>query len=179
MESSSDDLEIQPYEKEHIKILRDNSSECTLFLKKNDSFPLSEQCKVLLIGSGARNTIKGGAGSGEVDSRFFITCEQGLESAGFEIVSKDWLDKFPEFKKSKRTSFINNVKEEAENLKAIMPMYAWGIIQPEAEYNLPLDVYNADIAIYVLSRMCGEGADRRLIKGDVYLTDSEIKDIYI
>ena len=177
METSSDDLEIQPYEKEHIKILRDNSAECTLFLKKNDSFPLSKPCKVLLIGSGARDTVKGGTGSGEVDSRFYITCEQGLESAGFEIVSKDWLDKFPSFKKSKRNDFINNVKEEAENLKAQMPLYAWGIIQPEAEYNLPLDEYNSDIAIYVLSRICGEGADRRLIKGDVYLTDSEIKDI--
>ena len=177
METSSDDLEIQPYEKEHDKILRDNSAECTLFLKKNDSFPLSKPCKALLIGSGARDTVKGGTGSGEVDSRFFITCEQGLESAGFEIVSKDWLDKFPTFKKSKRDSFINNVKEEAENVKAQMPLYAWGIIQPEAEYNLPLDEYNADVAIYVLSRICGEGADRRLIKGDVYLTDSEIKDI--
>ena len=177
METSSDDLEIQTYEKEHIKILRDNSAECTLFLKKNDSFPLSKPCKVLLIGSGARDTLKGGTGSGEVDSRFFITCEQGLESAGFEIISKDWLDKFPTFKKSKRNNFINNVKEEAENLEAQMPLYAWGIIQPEAEYNLPLDEYNADIAIYVLSRVCGEGADRQLIKGDVYLTDSEIKDI--
>mgnify|MGYP002624391627 FL=1 len=177
METSSDDLQIQPYEKEHIKILRENSAECTLFLKKNDSFPLSKPCKVLLIGSGARDTVKGGTGSGEVDSRFFITCEQGLESAGFEIVSKDWLDKFPTFKKSKSNIFINNVKEDAENLKAEMPLHAWGIIRPETEYSLPLNEYNVDIAVYVLSRICGEGADRRLIKGDVYLTDSEIKDI--
>ena len=66
METFSGDLEIQPYEKEHVKILRDNSAECTLFLKKNDSFPLSKPCKVLLIGSGARDTLKGGTGSGEV-----------------------------------------------------------------------------------------------------------------
>jgi len=99
--------EIQPYEKLHIDFLKDNSAECTLFLNRNDAFPLSSPCKLLLIGSGARQTLKGGTGSGEVESRYYTTCEQGLESAGFEIVSKDWLDKFPQFKKAKRQSFVN------------------------------------------------------------------------
>ena len=35
----------------------------------------------------------------------------------------------------------------------------------------------SDIAIYVLSRNMGEGADRRPIKGEVLLTETEIKDI--
>ena len=33
----------------------------------------------MIIGSGARNTIKGGLGSGDIDSHFFITCEERLE----------------------------------------------------------------------------------------------------
>ena len=50
---------------------------------------------------------------------------------------------------------------------------------PEYEYNLSREnkEKEADIAIYVLSRNSGEGLDRRLIKGDVLLTDTEIKDI--
>ena len=49
---------------------------------------------------------------------------------------------------------------------------------PEYDYELSLDFEQpADIAIYVLARNSGEGTDRRKIKGDVYLTDTEIKDI--
>ena len=53
-----------------------------------------------------------------------------------------------------------------------------GGAQPEAEYDLPLE-YQADVAIYVLSRNTGEGLDRRLVKGDVFLTHSEIRDILL
>ena len=50
---------------------------------------------------------------------------------------------------------------------------------PEYEYDLKLtpEEEKADIAVYVLSRNSGEGIDRRLIKGDVLLTDIEIQDI--
>ena len=77
---------LKDYEKEHIKILKESSNECTLFLRTNGEFPIEKPCKVLLIGSGARETIKGGTGSGGVESRFFVTCEQGLENPGFEII---------------------------------------------------------------------------------------------
>ena len=103
-------IELNIYEAQNIKELRKSAAECTLFLNKDDSFPLSSPGKIILIGSGARNTPKGSMGSAEVDSRFYVTCEQGLENAGFEIVSKDWLDKFPEFKNSKRKKFIDFVK---------------------------------------------------------------------
>ena len=170
--------EIQPYEKLHIDFLKDNSAECTLFLNRNDAFPLSSPCKLLLIGSGARQTLKGGTGSGEVEWRYYTTCEQGLESAGFEIVSKDWLDKFPQFKKAKRQSFVNLQKELAESYKGDVCEFQTGAAQPEAEYDLPLE-YQADASIYVISRLSGENSDRRLIKGDIYLTDSEIRDILL
>lgn len=50
---------------------------------------------------------------------------------------------------------------------------------PEYEYNLKLneDEKKADLAIYVLARNSGEGIDRRPIKGDILLTETEIKDI--
>ena len=35
------DIELQPHEKKHYDYLRDNSHECTLFLNKNDAFPLT------------------------------------------------------------------------------------------------------------------------------------------
>ena len=50
---------LKEYEKEHIELLRKTASECTLFLKLNRGFPIEKACKVLLIGCGARETLKG------------------------------------------------------------------------------------------------------------------------
>ena len=172
------DIELQLHEKKHYDYLRDNSHECTLFLNKNDAFPLTSPCKLLLVGCGARETLKGGTGSGDMESRYYTTCEKGLEAAGFEIVSKDWLDKFPQFKKNKRELYINYVKFMNEGYKGDLLEFQMGGAQPEAEYELPLE-YKADAAIYVLSRISGENSDRRIVKGDVYLTDSEIRDILL
>ena len=173
---ATESSEIQPYEKEHINFLKENSAECTLFLNRNGAFPLDKPCKLLLVGAGARQTLKTGTGSGEVESRYIVTCEQGLESAGFEIVSKDWLEKFPQFKNSKRGSYINFIKHLSDDFESIASDFQMGGFQPEAEYDLPLE-YQADAAIYVLSRNTGEGLDRRLVKGDVFLTHSEVRDI--
>jgi len=175
---ATESSEIQPYEKEHINFLKENSAECTLFLNKNGAFPLDKPCKLLLVGAGARQTLKAGTGSGEVESRYIVTCEQGLEAAGFDIVSKDWLDKFPQFKKAKRESFVNFIKQLSDDVEARAADFQMGGVQPEAEYDLPLE-YQADAAIYVLSRISGEGLDRRLVKGDVFLTHSEIRDILL
>ena len=80
------------YEEIHTKILRESAAECTLFLNKNDEFPIDNPCNILLLGNGARDTIKGGYGSGAVESKY-TTCEEGLENAGFKITSKEWLSK--------------------------------------------------------------------------------------
>ena len=57
-----DDIPLHEYEIKHIEVMRNNSAECTLFLKKDSSFPLKEPRKVILIDTGARLTTKGGTG---------------------------------------------------------------------------------------------------------------------
>ena len=79
------------YNKKHLNFLRESAPECILFLNKNEEFPINKPCNVLLLGYGARNTIKGGTGSGEVASKF-TTFEEGLENAGFKITNKDLLN---------------------------------------------------------------------------------------
>ena len=167
---------ILPHEEKHIKIVRETAAECTLFLKKNEEFPLSEPCNVLLVGSGARNTQKGGLGSGDSEPRNYTTCEEGLEKAGFVITSKKWLDEYP----------IEKEKHISEHMKYIETMHIQNKITqsfrmihfPEYDYDLSLDFeQKADVAIYVLARNSGEGTDRREIDGDVYLTKTEIKNI--
>ena len=69
------------YEKENIERLRPYLAECTVLLKKNGAFPLDGPCTVAAFGSGVRDTVKGGTGSGEVNSRYFVNIEQGLKDA--------------------------------------------------------------------------------------------------
>ena len=90
------DASMQKFEKEHIAKVREVAPECAILLKSNGDFPLDAAGKIALFGSGARRTIKGGTGSGDVNVRAYTTVEQGLENAGFEVVSKAWLDAYEE-----------------------------------------------------------------------------------
>ena len=176
-EIDPDEPEMADYEIEHIDLLRKNAAECTLFLNKNNAFPISEPGKVLLIGSGARETLKGGGGSGDMESRYYTTCEEGLENAGFTIVTKDWFDKYQEFKKTKHTQFVKYMFQLAEKYDCTADHMSFGYVEPHPEYDISLDEYEADIAIYVVARTSSEGNDRVITKGDLYLTDSEVRDI--
>ena len=163
------------YELENTVLMRETASECTLFLKKNDEFPIDRLCKIFLIGSGARNTIKGGLGSGDVESKSFMTIEKGLENSGFIITSKEWLDQYPLLKEQK-------IKEHLDYIEDLYTTYkgqGFAMVSfPEYDYDLNIkEEVKSDVAIYVLARNSGEGIDRRLIKGDVLLTDTEVRDI--
>ena len=156
--------------------MRETASECTLFLKRNEEFPISQPCNVLLVGSGARNTEKSGFGSGDNDPSNYTTCEEGLENSGFFITSKIWLDQYPKLKETKIGEHLKYLRNMS--IKYNITQSFREISFPEYDYKLSLNFEKkADIAIYVLSRNSGEGLDRREIKGDIYLTDTEIKDI--
>ena len=169
-------MELHDYEKKHLAMLHGNLAECAVLLKRGGNFPLKAPCELALYGSGARRPVKGGTGSGEVNSRFFVTVEQGLEAAGFTVTTKAWLDAYDRIRDQARAAFRKRLKQEAKEQHTSAMMLALGATPPEPEYELPLGA-PGDTAIYVLSRISGEGADRRLEKGDFLLTDSEIRDI--
>ena len=85
---------INEYEKEHFKKLRRLAPGCMVLLKKNGDFPLDKPCNIALFGNGARHTQKGGSGSGDVNSRFYMTVEKGLDKSGFTVNTKDWLNDY-------------------------------------------------------------------------------------
>ncbi|MBD5395797.1 MAG: beta-glucosidase [Lachnospiraceae bacterium] len=167
---------IQSFEKEHTLAVRKAAPECTLFLKKDGTLPLSGPCQVALYGSGARKTIKGGTGSGDVNVRHFVSVEEGLANAGFEITSGKWLDDYDALLVSKRAEFVERVKQEAKELGLNPMMYGMGKAMPEPEYEFALDA-EGEMAVYVLARISGEGADRSVEAGDIKLSQTEIRDI--
>ncbi|MCR4910949.1 MAG: glycoside hydrolase family 3 C-terminal domain-containing protein [Bacilli bacterium] len=170
-------MELQEHEIRHLKTLETISSECTLFLKREDeSFPIDEIKDIALYGNGVRHIVKGGTGSGNVNVHFFKNVEEVFEEHGIEVTTKDWLDRYDEFVKSREKDFIKNVKKEAKENKVQPVVYAIGHIQEEGEYDFPLES-KSEVCVYILTRNAGEGKDRRLIKGDYYLTDTEIKTI--
>ena len=164
------------HEKRHLEKLRPLLPECTVLLRKSGNFPLDRPCRIGLFGNGARNTIKGGTGSGEVNSRFFISAEEGLKRAGFEITSSFWLDAYDRIYVSAKKHFMQEQTKRMLGNPAGAVMEAMGSVVPEPEYCIPISV-NADAAIYVLARISGEGNDRKPQKGDFFLTDSERRDI--
>ena len=163
------------HEKKHLSFLKDNVGECALFFKRDTSFPISP-CPIYLVGNGVRHPIIGGDGSGAVNVRYKETFEEAFIEAGFEITSKDYLDKYDSFKVENEKGFVAQMKVEARENNMMPVMYAIGRIPLAGEFEYPLSS-NGAVAIYILSRNAGEGADRQLKKGDVLLTDSEIKTI--
>ena len=164
------------YEKDNINRLRPYLGECTVLLKKNGAFPLEGPCRIAACGSGVRDTVKGGTGSGEVNSRYFVSVEQGLKDAGFTITNPFWSDMFRPFnereKEKRRSEIFKKSRKEKINIFAA----SMGAVVKQPEYLIPLD-YSADAAVYVVSRISGEGNDRLAEKGDLLLTDSEVRDI--
>ena len=164
------------YEKDNIERLRPYLAECTVLLKKNGAFPLDGPCSVFAAGSGVRDTVKGGTGSGEVNSRYFVNIEQGLKDAGFTITNPFWPDLYNAFREKAHKEFVTGIRKKARKEKTSIISASMGAVMKQPDYIIPLD-YSADAAIYVVSRISGEGNDRLAEKGDFMLTDSEVRDI--
>lgn len=169
-------MELQQYEKEHLQRLRKLLPECTVLLNNNGAFPLEAPGKLALYGSGARNTIKGGTGSGEVNSRYFVNVEQGLEEGGFTITTKSWLDAYEQVRVEAKKQFLKDIRARAKQKHTNPIIEGMGAVMPEPEYELPLDG-EGDVAVYVLSRISGEGNDRNAEPGDILLSETERRDI--
>ena len=164
------------YEIKHLDTLRPLLAECTVLLKSDGSFPLIKAGTIAAYGSGVRHTVKGGTGSGEVKTRFAVSIEKGLEDAGFKLTSKDWLDGYDAIRETSFKQFIEDIKADAKSQKKPAVLVGMGAVMPEPEFSSPLN-YESESALYVISRISGEGNDRKITKGDVLLTDSEVHDI--
>ena len=169
-------IKLEEYESRHLNALRSGAAECTLFLKRSGKLPLPGPGDIALYGSGARNTVKGGTGSGEVNSRFFYTVEGALEAAGFRVTTKDWLDRYDQEYAKAREGFLKSVRRAARKNHRSVLAEGMGAVMPEPEYSIPLEK-RCNAAVYVLSRISGEGSDRKVIPGDVLLSETEKRDI--
>jgi beta-glucosidase len=165
------------YELAHYETLESCVDECTVLLKSNGDFPIGDDVRnIALYGNGARRTIKGGTGSGEVNSRFFYTVEEGFREAKANITTSKWLDEYDKVFQDAQKKFYDELKAKVKAEHGNVIFAAMGAVMPEPEYDIEIKT-ECDIAVYVLSRISGEGSDRNNIKGDIQLSDTEVRDI--
>lgn len=165
-------------EKKNSSFARKAAKECIVLLKNENILPLQSSVPISLLGIGADMTVKGGTGSGDVNNRENITIYKGLEEAGVKIVSKDWLSNYEERYHQARDNWRELILEEAKKVENPFDAYAANpFVMPEGRPVSGQDIQGATAAIYVISRISGEGKDRRLEKGDYYLSKREEEDI--
>lgn len=170
------DEQVTPQEEAARQVSRQAAAEGMVLLKNDGGLPLRSGARVALLGLGARHPIKGGTGSGDVNSRDVISVDQGLREAGFEVVNTDYLDEYDRIYAENRQKWTEDIVAEAG------PERNWGKLYdahvrmtcPLPQIALPEKGWaEAETVIYVLSRTSGEGADRRDAPGDYYLTAAE------
>ena len=169
--------EISAVEQAHMDAVRSVAGECMVLLENDGTLPLGAPCKIALFGNGARETMKGGTGSGDVNSRFVVSIEQGLEEAGFTITTKAWLDAQEQAAKREKEAFQHHLEERAAREQtAIISIMLDEHFLPTALVPVTetdIEPSDTDTAVYVLTRNSGEGADRSNIPGDYQLLEEE------
>lgn len=156
------------------------AGECMVLLKNENSvLPLAKNFKIALYGNGARNTIKGGTGSGDVNTRSNTNIENGLKEAGFDVTTTEWINRNEKVRSEAKEIFLKKAREEADRdgRDIVFVIFDHPFEEPEIVDVTDEDIKKSetDTAVFVISRNSGEGADRQNVKGDYQLFDSEVK----
>lgn len=166
-------------EQRNMERSRKIASQGMVLLENRGVLPLKGVKTIAAFGSGVRHTIKGGTGSGDVNSRTVVNVEQGLEDAGFTIVNTSWLDQHDKNCTEARAAYTENLKKQAEKGENIIGLlFANPFSEPDEPEITEADLaVKADAALYVIARNSGEGADRKPVPGDYELSDVEKRNL--
>lgn len=165
--------EPQAYEQPHRELARRAAREGIVLLKnENRALPLAPGSKVALFGTGAGRTVKGGTGSGDVNERDSVSVYQGMKNAGFTITNEDWVQGYEAAYMEARCAWRDDILKKADGdaMQFFNVYSASPFCVPAGPKAAPSD---AETAIYVISRIAGEGSDRFNREGDYLLTPEE------
>lgn len=168
--------DVQAYETAHRKVAKTAAEEGFVLLKNDHQvLPVAKGTKLALYGSGASNPIKGGTGSGDVNEREVVSIYDGLKGAGYEITTEDWIDSFRKQYEQSRLDWRQRIWDETD--KAADDSMSFFNAYASMQYAMPAgDIpvkTDAETAVYVISRIAGEAADRFDKESDYYLNEKE------
>ena len=167
--------EVTPLEAKNGQLSLRAAEEGIVLLQNDGTLPLAPG-PVALFGAGAEKTVVGGTGSGEVNVRKAVSVMEGLLSEGFSVTTGGWLRRYEAcYKKSEeayRKAFLRRLLRPSPDF--IINIMKDSFRPPAGPEILAEDLAGeADTAIYVLSRLSGEGADQKTERGDVSLVPEE------
>lgn len=166
---------------DNAQLSRKLADECMVLLKNNGVLPLSKGTSIALYGNGARNTIKGGTGSGDVNTRSFTNIETGLKESGLSITTTDWLNRNEKYRADKKAEYLAWIAEEAkkQNRAEMFVIFDCPFEEPDIVEITKEDIASskADTAVFVIARNSGEGADRKNVAGDYQMMANEAKNL--
>lgn len=175
--------EISEREQRHRILAREAAEESIVLLKNDGVLPLPTGIPVALFGAGAGLTIKGGTGSGDVNVRHSVSIYDGFKLARVRVTSKDWIEDYEERYELARQAWKKQILDEcggsADGQLFFDTYTSHAFEMPEGRPIEDTDVQDAKTAVYVISRVAGEGSDRHLAQGDYYLTDHELEDLRV
>ena len=169
--------EVSPREEQNMARARKIAAQGMVLLENNGALPLSGVKTIAAFGSGVRRTVKGGTGSGDVNSRVVYNVEQGLLQAGLTVTGSAWLDRYDAICDEIQTAEQEKIKKLMEE-GGIRAVIHYIFTRPNIVIEVPEITADdlqekADAAIYVIARNSGEGADRHPVPGDYELTENE------
>lgn len=160
-----------------VEMLRSIAPEGVVLMENNGVLPIREERnKIALYGAGALLTMKGGTGSGDVSVEHVTNIAEALEESGFVITTKDWLSDYKKRNEKSEDERYRRMAEEAEQTKdPLMSVFLRNpqVLADGADIPLLKDKIEDETAVYVISRISGECADRNAVPGDYYLTETE------
>ena len=146
----------KPDLKAHAALARRVAGESVVLLRNEAALPLKGTEKVALYGVSSVNFVAGGTGSGDVNKAYVVNMVEGMRNAGFTL-DKSLVDYYYAYKAyDKAQKGLNNSG------------FSWFFSRKLSEVAIPADAIAAeskanDVAVVVLGRNAGEGADRKMM----------------
>ena len=162
----------------HAALARKAAASGIVLLKNNGILPLAATAPIALFGNGAGHTVKGGIGSGDVNNRENISIYEGLKAVGVPLTSESWIEDYEKRYMTARFQWRDKILEDAKKVENPFDAYADNpFVLPQGRDIEPEDWRGAAAAVYVISRISGEGKDRTAQEGDYRLSEQEREDL--
>jgi len=157
----------------HARVTRQAATDGMVLLKNdNGVLPLStlnsplSTPKIALFGTASYDLLVGGSGSGNVNRKYKVSLDEGLKNAGLQL-DEELAGIYSDYTKAALAQMPK------ENFWTIPVAPEMPLTKPQVKAALA----KSDVAILTLSRMAGEGGDRKEVKGDYLLSDLELSNL--